>query len=145
MVELDKTDRDIIAILSEENTTNNAIAEKLKITEGTVRQRIKKLREAGVLKIRGLINPEILENQQLAFIMITLAEARLLDSKATEISQLTQVLSVSLITGRYDLLIEVIVESNKGLVNFLTDELSQINGIAHSETFMSLKSINKFI
>ena len=75
MVELDKTDRDIIAILSEENTTNNAIAEKLKITEGTVRQRIKKLREAGVLKIRGLINPEILENQQLAFIMITLAEA----------------------------------------------------------------------
>ncbi|MCJ8330350.1 MAG: Lrp/AsnC family transcriptional regulator [Lentisphaeria bacterium] len=145
MVELDKTDRDIIAILSEENTTNNAIAEKLKITEGTVRQRIKKLREAGVLKIRGLINPEILENQQLAFIMITLAEARLLDSKATEISQLNQVLSVSLITGRYDLLIEVIVESNKGLVNFLTDELSQINGIAHSETFMSLKSINKFI
>jgi Lrp/AsnC family transcriptional regulator for asnA, asnC and gidA len=145
MVELDKTDSDIIKILSKEHTSNNEIARQLDMAEGTVRQRIKKLREAGVLTIRGLVNPEVLVDQQLAFIMITLKEAKLLDSKATEIAELPQVLSVSLITGQYDLMIEVIVQSNKGLVNFLTDELSQIDGIAHSETFMSLKSINKYI
>jgi Lrp/AsnC family transcriptional regulator, regulator for asnA, asnC and gidA len=98
-----------------------------------------------VLTIRGLVNPEVLTEQQLAFVMVTLKEAKLLDGKATEISELPHVLSVSLITGHYDLMIEVIVQSNKGLVNFLTDELSNIDGIAHSETFLSLKSINKYI
>jgi DNA-binding Lrp family transcriptional regulator len=43
MVELDKTHSDIIKILSKEHTSNNEIARQLDLTEGTVRQRIKKL------------------------------------------------------------------------------------------------------
>lgn len=142
---LDDTDWAIITILSEENTTNNAIADELGITEGTVRQRIKRLRSAGVLKIKALIDPETLANKQLIHILANVSESHLLDKKAKEISELEGVLSVSLMAGQYDLMIELLVDSNKGLMHFITETLSTVEGIAKSETLITLKSYNKYI
>ena len=141
----DTTDWKIIEILRKENTPNNAIAQELGLTEGPVRQRLKKLREAGILKIRALTNPEVLENQQLAYISANVAKSKLLDKKAQELADLPQVLSVSLVAGQYDLMIEVMVDSNKGLMRFITEELSTIDGLAKTETFLTLKSYKKFI
>jgi len=86
-----------------------------------------------------------LENQQLAVVAATLMEAKLLDKKAQEISELENVLSVSIVSGQYDLLIEVLVESNRGLVGFLTEKLSKIEGISKTETFVILKSYQKWV
>jgi len=141
----DKLDWKIINILSKKHIPNSAIAQKLSVSEGTVRQRLKKLQNNGVLKIRALRDPNTLENQQLAVIAATLMEAKLLDRKAKEISKLTNVISVSVVSGRYDILIEVLVESNKGLVNFLTEKLSAIEGISKTETFLILKSYQKWL
>jgi len=141
----DKLDWKIINILSKKHIPNSAIAQKLNVSEGTVRQRLKKLQNNGVLKIRALRDPNTLENQQLAVIAATLMEAKLLDRKAQEISKLSNVISVSVVSGRYDILIEVLVESNKGLVNFLTEKLSAIEGISKTETFLILKSYQKWL
>ena len=73
------------------------------------------------------------------------AESRLLDVKAREIAALAGVLSVSLVSGRYDLMVEVLVDSNQGLVRFLTEELSRVKDIAQTETFLNLKSYRKYI
>ena len=121
------------------------VAKKLGVTEGTIRQRLKRLQNGGVLKIRALRNPSILENQQLAIVGATLMEAKYLDKKAQDISELENVLSVSIVSGRYDFLIEVLVESNMGLVSFLTKKLSTIEGISKTETFVILKSYEKWI
>ncbi|MDR0732178.1 MAG: winged helix-turn-helix transcriptional regulator, partial [Treponema sp.] len=64
----DETDWEIIKILRKGYVPNNTIARKLGISEGTVRIRIKKLKDSGVMEVRGLINPDMLENQQLAVI-----------------------------------------------------------------------------
>lgn len=141
----DSLDWKIIDILSKKHITNSMLAKRLGVSEGTIRQRLKKLQEKGVLQIRALRDPNILENQQLAMVAATLNEARLLDQKAQEISQLKNVLSVSIVSGRYDFLIEVLVESNKGLVNFLTEQLSLVEGISKTETFVVLKSLQKWI
>ena len=141
----DKLDWKIINILSKKNIPNSAIAQKLSVSEGTIRQRLKRLQNNGVLKIRALRDPNTLENQQLAVIAATLMEAKLLDRKAQEISKLRNVISVSIVSGRYDILIEVLVESNRGLVNFLTEKLSAIEGISKTETFLILKSYQKWL
>ena len=141
----DSTDWKIIDILREGYETNNAIGRRLSLSEGTVRQRIKRLKDAGILRIRGLINPEVLENRQVAVIGMRVAESRLLDVKAREIAALAGVLSVSLVSGRYDLMVEVLVDSNQGLVRFLTEELSRVKDIAQTETFLNLKSYRKYI
>jgi len=141
----DTLDWKIINILSKKYMPNSTVAKKLGVTEGTIRQRLKRLQNGSVLKIRALRDPNILENQQLAIVAATLMEAKYLDQKAREISALENVLSVSIVSGRYDFLIEVLAESNKGLVSFLTKKLSTIEGISKTETFVVLKSYEKWV
>jgi len=144
-MELDETDWNIIRILQGSYLPNNRIAQQLGIAEGTVRARLKRLKEAQVLEIRALINPEVLSNKQLALVAMRVAESRLLESKAEEVAKLPNVLSVSIASGRYDLIAEVLVDSNRGLVRFLTEELSTVAGVVGSESFLMLKSYNKFV
>ncbi|MDC7126363.1 MAG: Lrp/AsnC family transcriptional regulator [Spirochaetales bacterium] len=142
---LDDIDWKIINILRDSHVPNSTIARELDLSEGAIRQRIKKLKDSGVMVVRGLINPDILENQQIAMVAATVAQASMLETKAREISKLANVQSVNITTGRYDLMIEVLVDSNKGLVKFLTEELSRVEGIASTESFIMLKGYNKYV
>jgi Lrp/AsnC family transcriptional regulator for asnA, asnC and gidA len=144
-MELDKIDWHIIDSLSEQYETNTTLAKKLKASEGMVRQRIKKLRDAGIIKIRALRNPELIENQQLAVIAANFSDSNSLEKKAKDILNLKNVISVSAVSGQYDLLIEVLVSSNKGLVKFLIEDLSMIDGLTRTETFLVLRSYEKWI
>jgi Lrp/AsnC family transcriptional regulator, regulator for asnA, asnC and gidA len=141
----DETDWKIIKILQEGYVPNNTIARELGISEGTVRARLKKLKEAGILQVRALINPDVLENKQLVIVAMRVAESKLLDLKAEELSHLPNVLSVSVASGRYDLVAEVLLDSNRGLVQFLTEELSTVEGILSSESFIMLKNYGKYV
>ena len=144
-MEPDDLDWKIINILSEESVPNSTIAEALGVSEGTVRARLKKLKEAGILQVRALINPDVLAQKQLMLIGMKVTETRLLETKAQEVATLAGVLSVSIASGRYDLIAEVLTDSNRGLVKFLTEGLSTIDGIQSSESFIMLKSYGKYV
>ncbi|MDY7027121.1 MAG: Lrp/AsnC family transcriptional regulator [Spirochaetota bacterium] len=144
-IELDELDTKIIARLRVENMNNSALAQELGLSEGTVRQRIKRLKESGILKIKALINPDSLANQQLTMIAVSIKESRLLDAKAREIAELDGVLSVSVVSGRYDLIVEALVDSNHGLVEFLTENLAKIDGVSKTESFLMLKNYSKYV
>ena len=141
----DELDWKIIHILTEEDATNSSVARRLGIAEGTVRSRLKRLRTHGIIRVRALINPEVIADQQLALLAITVSESHLLDGKARELAALDRVLNVSIVSGQYDLMVEVLVDSNHGLVHFLTEELSAISGIQKTETFLTLRSYNKYV
>lgn len=141
----DDIDWQIIERLSSQHESNTAIAQTLGVSEGMVRHRIKRLQNAGIIKIRAMRNPEVLENQQLAYLSINIAESRLLDQKAREVLALDSVLSVAILSGQYDLLVEVLVDSNKGLIKFLTEQISTVDGISKTETFLTLKTYDKWI
>ena len=141
----DAIDWKIIDILRRGNQANNKIAHDLDVSEGMIRRRIQRLKDAGILHVRALINTDMLEQQQLAIIGVNVTESRMLETKGREISTLPCVLSVSLVSGRYDLVAEVLVDSNRGLVKFLTESLSNVEGISKSESFLMLKSYHKFV
>jgi len=141
----DEIDKKIMEILGKEHTNNNDIARKLNMSEGAIRQRLRRLKEAGILKIRGLINPEGLAGQQLALVAINIADPKLLDEKAQELAKLDNALSASVLSGQYDIMLEVLVDSNKGLMNFIMTALSTVTGITKTETFVLMKSYNKWI
>lgn len=144
-VEPDELDWKIIDILRVESVPNSTVAETLGVSEGTVRARIKKLKEAGILQIRALINPDVLANKQLVLVGMKVTEARLLEAKAKELASLPEVVSVSIVSGRYDLVAEVMTDSNRGLVSFLTGPLAGVEGIQSSESFLMLQSYGKFV
>ena len=141
----DEIDWKIIENIRQEHKNNNAIARELGVSEGMIRQRLKKLKDAGIVKISGLINPDVLENKMLALIGVTISDSSRMQEKAKEIAAFDEVLSVSVSTGRYDFMIEILVESNNGLVTFLTEILSSVKGISDTETFVMLKTYGKYV
>jgi Lrp/AsnC family transcriptional regulator, regulator for asnA, asnC and gidA len=144
--ELDEIDRGIVEALRADGRTNNSvIASRLGIAEGTVRQRMKKLTETGVVRISALVNPEIISEHQLCMVGLKLSESKRLEHSAQEISALPEVVSVAIVTGRYDLLAEVLVDSNHGLIRFLSESLAKVAGIESTETFLLLKTYDKWI
>ena len=142
---LDDTDLQIVQRLRRENATNIELARELGVSEGTIRQRLKRLKDTGILKVAAGINPDALENQQAALVAVNVSRASMLEQKAREIADLPHVLAVSIVSGRYDLMAEVLVDSNHGLVDFLTRELAGIEDVSATESFLLLKSYGKFV
>ena len=140
-MKIDDTNIDIIRELRQGKKSFKKIADKLAITENTVRSRVNKLQDEGVLEICGLVDPATLPDHRAVIIGIKLTEMNLVE-KGEEISKLKGVISVSVVTGRYDLLVLVLFKKNFGLLEFYTKEISQIKGISSVETFVVYKSYN---
>ncbi len=144
-MKIDKTDLNIISLLKENGRIqNNEIASRLSISEGTVRNRIKKLIDNNFLSIKGLVNPSMIENKQIVLIGINLSERADLEITPEMISQLSYVVSVYMVSGRYDLVIELFIEPQK-LLTFLSLELAKVNSIDTTESFIALRSWKRWI
>ena len=59
-----------------------------------------------------------------------------------EFSKLKGVVSVSVVTGRFDLILVVLLKSGFGLLEFYTDEVSRLKEVQSVETFVVYKSYN---
>ncbi len=145
MIKIDSIDLKIVDILSQNGRIpNNEIASRLSISEGTVRNRIKKLTENNLLKVKGLVNPDQGTEKQLIYILITLQMNKRWKETAQRVSELHNVRSVSMITGRFDLIVELFIEPHN-LINFLTNELSTIGTVASTESLVTIKNFNKWV
>lgn len=78
------------------------------------------------------------------FILITLEGTKKWKETAQRISQLAEVKSVSMITGRFDIICEVFIEPHR-LITFLTDDLGGITEISSTESLVTIKNFNKWV
>ena len=140
-MKIDDTNIDIIRELRNGKKSFKKIADKLVITENTVRSRVNKLQKEGILEICGLVDPATLPGHRAVIIGIKLSEMNLVE-KGEEISKLKGIISVSVVTGRYDLLVLVLFKKGFGLLEFYTEEIAQIKGVRSVETFVVYKSYN---
>jgi Lrp/AsnC family transcriptional regulator for asnA, asnC and gidA len=144
-MKLDDTDLKIIDVLAVNGRTpNNEIAERLSISEGTVRNRIKKLADGGFLRVKGLTNPDEHAERQLIFILVKLEVTKNWKDIARAVSELQGVKSVSMIAGRFDLIVELFIEPHN-LINFLTEDLGGIGSISSTESLTTIKNFNKWV
>lgn len=143
--ELDDIDRKIIFKLQEDGKASSKdIAEELKVSDGTVRFRMNKLINRGLLKITASINPFCFKNGIAAVVGMEL-EKRTHARTMKSISNLDGVVSVCNVSGKYDLLVEVFLESRNDLNKFLIEDLSRIEGINRTETFIILDAMDKWM
>ncbi len=143
---LDETNKAIIKELKNGRKAFSAIAEKIGITENTVRSRVNKLLEDGVLQITGLVDPQAVPEMQVIVMGVKLSTLDL-EEKAKEILKLKGVISVVVVTGRYDLIVQLVTstQDDQSLLNFFKNELSRIKGISDVETFVVYQSHNYMI
>ena len=131
----------IINHLKDGRVPYKTIADKLSLAEGTVRTRIRKLIEEGILSINGLVNPEALPDQQVVMVGVQVKDMDLV-KKGEEFSKLKGVISVCVVTGRFDLIVTIMLRSDFGLLEFFTEEVSTIENVRSVETFVVYKSFN---
>jgi len=143
-MKIDDVNIEIIRELKDGRQSFKRIADKLNITENTVRTRVAKLKEEKVLDICGLFAPSELPGHTTVIIGIKLSEMNLVE-KGEEISRLRGVISATVVTGRYDLIVLVLFNEEFGLLEFYTDEISKVKGISSVETFVVYKSYNLMI
>ena len=140
-MKIDEINISIINHLRDGRIPFKKIADDLHVSEGTIRARVKKLQEEGVLEITSLVDPEAIPDNYLVMVGVKLKDMDLV-AKGEEFSKLRGVISVCVVTGRFDLILMVMLKKNFGMVEFYTEEVSRIENVRSVETFVVYKSFN---
>ena len=140
-MKIDEINISIINHLRDGRIPFKKIADDLHVSEGTIRARVKKLQEEGVLEITSLVDPEAIPDNYLVMVGVKLKDMDLV-AKGEEFSKLRGVISVCVVTGRFDLILMVMLKKNFGMVEFYTEEVSKVENVRSVETFVVYKSFN---
>ena len=138
---MDTTDIAIITELRDGRTSFKTIADRLNLAEGTVRNRFRKLNKQGILDVTGLVDPEALPEHSVVLIGVQVRDMDLV-KKAEEFSRLRGVISVCVVTGRFDLIVTVMLAKDFTILKFYTEEAVKVTNIRSVETFVVYKSFN---
>ncbi|CAD5244945.1 Lrp/AsnC family transcriptional regulator [Thermococcus camini] len=136
---LDDTDRKILAILQKNSRTPlREISKEVGLAESTVYERIKKLKDRGIIKkFTVILDPDSLGFQILAFILIK-SKAGMYAHVANELKRHPQIVEIYETTGDYDMLVKIRTGGSDELNEFL-DTIGEINGVEATHTMVVLK------
>lgn len=141
---VDDKGEQILQILSENGkTTHEDIAKQLSMKVADVTKIIQNLeKDRIILGYRTSINWQRLENDKVkALIEVKVAPERKVgfDSVAETIYRYPEVTSVFLLSGRYDLLVQVDGDNLREVARFVSEKLSTIKGVQSTVTHFLLK------
>jgi Lrp/AsnC family transcriptional regulator for asnA, asnC and gidA len=140
-MKIDRINLSIIKHLRHGRKSYKKIADQLSLSENTVRARVNKLIDEGVLEITGLVDAEALTGHRVVIVGVKLATMELV-KKGEEFSRLKGVITVNVVTGRFDLILVVLLKPRFGLLEFYTEEVSKLSDVQSVETFVVYKSYN---
>ena len=136
---MDRLDREIISFLQYDGRMPyTQIADELGISEGTVRQRVKRLTDSGILQIVAIVEPQHLGWNASAMVGVTIQAGRV-DEVAHQIAQFQEVSYLFMASGEFDVFVEIFCKDQTHLVAFLNEHLQKIPGVIHTQTFMIMK------
>src|SRR2546430_2432779 len=136
---LDDLDFAILSFLQKDGRMSfTVIAEKLKVSIGTIRSRFNKLIDEGTINIIGRVDPEKVGFHSYAHIAIYIRPATLKEQIAQKISKLPEVSFLALTSGDYDLEVDVMCRDNDHLVEFI-NTISKFDGVYQTKTTIYLK------
>jgi Lrp/AsnC family transcriptional regulator for asnA, asnC and gidA len=135
----DEIDRAIIRLLQIDGRKPfTEIAAEIGVSEGTVRQRMKRLVSDQMLQVVGIADPKYLGWDAAGMVGVTV-QSGLIDDVAAQIASFPEVSYLFMASGEFDLFVEVYCRDRDHLVQFLNNDLQQIPGIIRTQTFMILK------
>ncbi len=135
---MDKLDYQILSHLQEDGRRPfTEIAKALGVTEGTIRKRAAKLIEEDVIRIIGLVDPHKVGFEAPAIIQVTVTPPHL-DEAAKQIESFPEVSYLLMVSGEYDLMVEVRCRDREHLASFIRHKLQQVTGVQRTVSAMVL-------
>jgi Lrp/AsnC family transcriptional regulator, regulator for asnA, asnC and gidA len=142
-VQLDDVSKAIIEQLQSDGRRSYAeVGKAVGLSEAAVRQRVQKLTESGVMQVVAVTDPMQLGFYRQAMIGIRVTGDTM--EVAEELGRLRSIDYVVLTAGSFDILVEVVCESDEDLIVLLNKEIRAISGVQSTETFVYLKLVKQF-
>lgn len=143
----DDLNRAIITLLQRDGRMPfSEIAERLEVSEGTIRNRVAAMKQAGMLRIIAIADPVVAEYETDAMLGLKVSPDATPAQVAQRLGALPSVVYILWVAGQFDLLIEVVTNDRDEFLEFLHTEIHNQSDIASAETMMGLKNFkNQFL
>ena len=129
---MDEINRKIIDYLSEDGRASfTEIADKTGVSEGTVRNRVQKMKQNGII---DKFTVKMSSTGSEAVVMVKLKTGKNIDKV---LSGFPEDVEIKEVAGEYDLILEINREDNQE-INSILDDIRSIDGVETTETFMVL-------
>ncbi|MFX0095069.1 MAG: Lrp/AsnC family transcriptional regulator [Candidatus Hodarchaeota archaeon] len=142
----------ILSILQEEaNMSMEILKETLDdrfgiiLTRQAVQARVKRLRDSNILKIKGIINHELIDRKVLAFIFIAFPreQNQSIRELAEKVAKISEVYGVWIVAGEWDLLLKVRTYSIADVGKLVIDKLRKLYGTHKINTIIAFNSVKE--
>lgn len=138
---LDDMDRQLLEMLSRDaRMSNRKIALALNVTEGTVRGRIKRLQQDGLMSFTAITSFDVGTANKLAFIGVQTDPGKVREIAAL-ISEIAPVTSVLITMGRFNILAICLFDELAELHAVASDQILALGGVHHVETSVVVKTL----
>tara|TARA_B100001750_G_C15038883_1_gene365629 strand:- start:111 stop:551 length:441 start_codon:yes stop_codon:yes gene_type:complete len=135
---MDDLDNRILTMLQKDGLSPNAkIANKVGVSEETVRRRVKRMLKDDYLRVVAVPNTEKMGFSSQVLIGLQVIPEKM-DVVAERLSNIPEVRWLSVTTGSFDIFAWVILKDSKDLGVFLRQTVFCVEGIQKVETFMNL-------
>jgi Lrp/AsnC family transcriptional regulator for asnA, asnC and gidA len=135
---LDEVSKAIIEQLQQDGRRSYAaIGKVVGLSEAAVRQRVQRLIDNGVMQVVAVTDPLELGFARQA--MIGIRAQGELEPIADRLAEMSEVDYVVIAAGSFDLLAEVVCESDEHLLEVLSTRIRTIPNVVSTETFMYLQ------
>jgi len=139
---LDEVSKAIIEQLQQDGRRSYAaIGKVVGLSEAAVRQRVQRLTESGVMQVVAVTDPLQLGFARQA--MVGIRAKGELESVAEALGEIDEVDYVVITAGTFDILVEVVCESDDHLLELLSAKIRTIKNVESTETFMYLKLLKQ--
>lgn len=138
---IDELDVRLLAVLQKDSSAPAVkIAEMLKVTEGTVRNRVNKLRRLGVIRrFTVSVDPMALGQGVIAFVLLNAAPGRVAEV-ARRLAALDAVAEVHETHTYGDLLLKVRAKSPSDLADVVASRIKAVHGVAGTQVITVLNA-----
>jgi Lrp/AsnC family transcriptional regulator for asnA, asnC and gidA len=135
---LDATAKRIIELLQDDGRLSySAIAKDVGLSEAAVRHRVQKLIDTGVMQVVAVTDPLQMGFARQAMIGIKVNGN--IREVAAELSTMHQLDYIVITTGRFDILAEIVAESDDELLDIVSAQIAALDRVVSTETFVYLR------
>lgn len=142
VVELDDLDQAVIAALAHDGRqSNREIGRQLGVSDGTIRARLRRMEDAGMLRITAQVDPyRVGTVGAWAFLGV---ETDGTDTKVTaeKLAAIPEISLVAITAGRHDLFVHAAAATRTRLVDLVVHELRELPGIRSAETWEVVSNV----
>jgi len=137
---MDTLDIQILNALSSNGRTSiTQMAKGLDISNVAIQQRIDKMEESGIIQgYTSIMDIKAIGYRTTAYIGIFLEKAKDYQQVLAALNKVPQIVEAHFTTGNYSIFAKIHARDNMDLMDLLSEHIQSIDGIARTETFISL-------